>query len=88
MKPECKDMLPGCAEAFGRLDEKLDSMGLTLDRVYSAINGNGQPGLAKRVTVLEASSNTTEKSSDYFWKVLAVLVAGGSLVVSIISIIK
>jgi len=59
-------MLPGCAEEFGEIKAMLGGMCHTLDRLDKSINGNGQPGLAQRVTTMEAAGGAR-------WKMIALI---------------
>ena len=50
---ECLGMLPGCAVAFGRIEEKLDNLTARQGDIFDLLNGNGKPGLITDVTGLK-----------------------------------
>lgn len=47
---------------FGVLNERVEALTVTMDRVYSAVSGNGKPGLGERVSLLEQRA----KMADYW----------------------
>ncbi|MCY2930413.1 MAG: hypothetical protein NTV86_13115 [Planctomycetota bacterium] len=49
-----EDMRPDCARAFGEITVTQQSHGEILHRIDAAVNGNGKPGLERRVVDLEA----------------------------------
>ena len=50
------------------IETRLDTIEDTLKKIEKALDGNGQPGLISRVTVLEAKENS--KSKMFEWGIL------------------
>jgi len=47
------------------IETRLDTIEDTLEKIEKALNGNGQPGLISRVTVLEAKENSKSKMLEW-----------------------
>ncbi len=97
---ECKptDLLPGCAESFGRIfaqndstAEKIDAMredlGRQVGRLFTLLEGNGQPGLIVRVDRMEQDRTNEHKRSGRTLALLAVVVSAVSALAAVIAII-
>ena len=86
-------MLPGCAEAFGKISaqnestaEKIDAMrediGAQVCRLFTVLEGNGKPGLIVRVDRLEQEKQGEHKRSGRALSTLAVAVSAISTLIA------
>ena len=83
------EMRPDCARAFGEITVTQESHGEILHRIDAAVNGNGRPGLERRVVDLEAARTLTARAADEQkdnekWMRRAVIGAAISVIVKIL----
>ena len=82
------DMRPDCARVFGEITATQLSHGEILHRIDAAVNGNGRPGLERRVVDLEAARAQQARADDERkdnekWMRRAVIGAAISVIVKI-----
>jgi hypothetical protein len=82
------DMRSDCARTFGEITVTQVSHGEILHRIDGAVNGNGKPGLERRVVDLEAAQALQTQASDERkdnekWMRRAVIGAAISVIVKI-----
>lgn len=83
------DMRPDCARAFGEITVTQSSHEEILHRIDGAVNGNGRPGLERRVVDLEAARAQQARADDERkdnekWMRRAVIGAALSVIVKIL----
>ena len=83
------DMRPDCARTFGEITVTQASHGEILHRIDGAVNGNGKPGLERRVVDLEAARTQQARADDERkdnekWMRRAVIGAALSVIVKIL----
>lgn len=84
-----EDMRPDCARAFGEITATQQSHGEILHRIDAAVNGNGRPGLERRVVDLEAAGAqqaraAEERKDNEKWMRRAVIGAALSVIAKIL----
>jgi hypothetical protein len=83
------DMLPGCARAFGEIATTQQAHGAILRRIEEGLNGNGKPGLERRVVDLETAEAARRRAADEHkdnekWMRRAVIGAAVSVIVKVL----
>jgi hypothetical protein len=93
MNADCEDIRSACAHVFqeiavacAQLTERLEGIDRRLEGVAKAVVGNGstRDSLLARVERLESADAVKARSSDRFWKVLAVATSAAAVLVAIL----
>jgi hypothetical protein len=93
MSGACSEIHEACAHTFrevvvacAQLTERLQAVDRRLEGIARAVVGNGDPhdSLLARVERLESAERIQARSSDRFWKVLAVAASVAAVIVAIV----